>query len=90
VRVRSTRAVAPGSWYRAQCTRDGNTLTLKVVRLEDRASWSYRASGATGRLQPSSRTVPLSVGGKLRNGGNPAASADQFNGRVDNVVYNVF
>jgi hypothetical protein len=91
VTVRSTRSVTPGVWYRAFCNRNGNKVRLKVVRIGDGASWSYVSTGRTGRLRPASRSVPLSVGGKLKDGGRIAvSSADQFNGRVDNVYYNVF
>jgi hypothetical protein len=90
VAVRSPRTVVPGDWYRATCLRDGSTLTLTVRRLADGKVWRYSRSGQTGSLQAPSRSLPLSVGGKLTARGTIAVkSSDQFNGRVDNAFLNV-
>ena len=90
VHVTADRSVTPGEWYRALCSRDGSTVTLQVRRLSDGAKWTYRASGATGSVAPPSST-PLSVGGKVTEGGRLMTGAsDQFNGRVDDVFVNVF
>jgi hypothetical protein len=91
VRVQSRRTVAPGVWHRVSCSRNGDKVVLRLVRLSDGASWRYVSTGRTGRLAPASRSVPLSIGGKVKNGGRLAVgSADQFNGRMDNAFYNLF
>ena len=91
VSVRSSRTVAPGVWHRAVCERAGSKVTLTVTRLTDGTSWTSSATGATGAMRPASRSVPLSVGGKLDARGSLVANApDQFNGIVDNAFVNVF
>ena len=90
VSVKSSRTVTPGVWHRAVCERSGSRVTLTVTRLSDGVKWASSRSGATGSLQPSSRSVPVSVGGKLDATGSLARSADQFNGTVDNAFVNVF
>jgi hypothetical protein len=90
VTAHSTRAVTPGVWYRAVCTRDGSTVTLTVTRLSDGRRWSYQDSGATGSMTPATRATPLSVGGKVKpSGGLVTSNADQFNGMVDNVFLHI-
>lgn len=90
VSVRSSRAVTAGTWYRAVCTRVGTTVTLKVTQLNDGTTWTYQASGATGSMTPSSRTVPLAVGAKVSSTGALVTdNADQFNGMIDNVVLDI-
>jgi hypothetical protein len=89
VSVRSSRPVRAGTWYRAWCTRDGSTVTLRVLRLGDRALWTYRAHGATGRVVGPAGTA-LSVGGKLDAPDRISASSDQFNGVVDNAFLNIY
>jgi hypothetical protein len=90
VSVKSSRTVAPGVWHRAVCKRSGSRVTLTVKRLSDGVKWATSRSRATGSLRPSSRSVPVSVGGKLNPNGSLARSADQFNGKVDNAFVNVF
>lgn len=81
------------SWYRAVCLRDtdaAGTLTLTVSYYDTAArTWKYlqstRVKGTAGDLSMS-RTIPLSIGGKLNNNNTIQRSApDQFNGLVDNV-----
>jgi hypothetical protein len=90
VSVKSSRTITPGVWHRAVCKRSGSQVTLTVTRLSDGVKWTSSRVGATGSLQPSSRSVPVSVGGKLDAKGSLARSADQFNGKVDNAFVNVF
>jgi Laminin G domain len=90
VTVRSSTKVATGTWYRAVCERNGSKVTLTVKRLGTGKKWVDSASRSTGKLRPASRSVPLSVGGKLDASGRLVRSADQFNGRVDNAFVNVF
>jgi hypothetical protein len=90
VTVHSTVTVVPRVWYAAQCTRKGTDLVLVVTRLDDGSRSVYQASGVTGSMRPASSSVPLSVGGKVTsNGALVSDDADQFNGRVDDVVLNV-
>jgi hypothetical protein len=90
VSVTSSRAVTPGTWYRVVCIRDGSTVTLVVSRLSDDKRWVYSASGVTGSMHPASRTLPLSVGGKVTSRGTLRADdADQFNGVIDNVFLDI-
>ena len=90
VLVRSTREVTPGTWYRADCTRAGKTVTLTVTRLDDGTTWTFRKSGATGSLTPSARSIPLSIGAKVSNKGALVTDdSDQFNGAIDNVVFDI-
>lgn len=82
-------AVTPGRWYRANCTREGDTVTLRLVeRTTDgpvKRRWSR--SAAIGSLT-FSQHAPLAVGGKVDSSGKVLArSSDQFNGRVDNVFF---
>jgi hypothetical protein len=89
VTVSSTRRVPTGVWHRATCTRTGNEVLLRVVRLSDGTRWTYRATGQTGTLD-TARSVPLAVGGKVDSRGDiEAESADQFNGRIDNAFLNI-
>lgn len=89
VSVRSSRAVAADRWYWVTCTRAARTVTLKVTRVGG-TTWTYRATGRTGSMRPSSSSVPLSIGGKVSNSGKIVVkSADQFNGHIDNPFLNV-
>lgn len=91
VKVRSTRHVATDTWHRVTCTRRGPRVVLRVVRLRDKASWTYRSWGAIGSLKAPSASLPLSIGGKVNGRGEIITSnSDQFNGRVDNAFLNVF
>lgn len=86
VEVKSSRPVASDAWFRATCIRRGHEVQLRVVRLKDGETWTDRESGRTGSLVPSSASLPLSIGGKVRNTGEIiGGDADQFNGRIDNV-----
>jgi hypothetical protein len=87
----SVNPVVPGTWYRVRCVRVGDQLTLVVTR------WQYgiptkvsrSASGPIGVVSPPRRTIPVSVGGKLRRRGVIDQASDQFNGRIDNVIIRV-
>jgi hypothetical protein len=90
VEVRSSRKVPSEAWHSAICIRRGQEVLLHVVRLGDGKKWTYRASGRTGSLVPSSSSVPLSIGGKVHDSGQiMGSSADQFNGRIDNAFLQV-
>jgi hypothetical protein len=91
VTVSSRTNIAPRTWYRVRCVRDGSVLRIVVTTWAGGSPVSVTdsASGPTGDLTPSRRTVPLSVGGKLDRPGLIADASDQFNGRIDNVVIRV-
>jgi hypothetical protein len=87
--VRASTAVKTGVWYSVRCVRNSSVVQLVLVELADsgsvRQSWSR--SGPTGDLRFSARP-PLSAGGKVSSRGAVVKeSADQFNGRVDNVFF---
>lgn len=96
LRVQIPVTVDPSSWYRATCSRMLNKVTATLVRYDADGnvtdSWSRSAtrSSGLGTLVWSNPEVPLSVGGKLTNDGRVVAKAsDQFNGVVDNVVFDI-
>ncbi|MFL6098791.1 MAG: hypothetical protein ACJ71T_02430 [Actinomycetales bacterium] len=81
-------------WYRAICNRSATgVLSLRVyARSISAGTWvafgtSTAADRTVGDLNMT-WTTPVSVGGKLSSGTTIATSpaADQFNGRVDNVI----
>jgi hypothetical protein len=88
VTVTAGMEVAADRWYRARCIRDGDRVTVAVTSWSSSGAASTRTwsrTGPTGDMTPDRPSVPMSVGGKLRNGamdGDP----DQFTGRADNVV----
>lgn len=81
-------------WYRAICNRSSTgVLSLKVyARSISAGTWVlYGTSTAADRVVGDLNmtwTTPVSVGGKLSSNTTIASSpsADQFNGRVDNVI----
>jgi hypothetical protein len=84
-------------WYRAICNRSlTGVLTLRVYAYwTSKAAWVlFRSStapqSASGSLAMA-RTVPVAIGGKLKDDGTISLSpaADQFNGKVDNVILTV-
>lgn len=88
VQVTSTN-VRTRLWHRVRCVRSPDSVKLVVVALTDdgpvKRIWTRK--GRTGDLAFSGRP-PLSIGGKVDNrGALVEASADQFNGRVDNVFF---
>jgi hypothetical protein len=88
VQVRSGSTISPDRWYRLQCVRNGDDVTLTVT------SWgsdgkaivkSTTKSGSTGDMSPQNVEVPLSVGGKLNKIGRINDETDQFNGLIENA-----
>lgn len=75
-------------WYRLACTRHHEAVTLTVQDLESsRPASSFRTEATTGTVDLAG-DLPLAVGGKVGEGGVPTASStDQFNGAVDNVLF---
>ncbi len=80
-------------WFDLRCERRGDTVTLVRQRVRSdgtvaRRTWS--CSGPTGSLSGLDPRVPLTVGGKTDATGAPlTAGADQLNGSVDEVFFNV-
>jgi hypothetical protein len=86
--VEAGEAVRPGVWYSVSCERDSSEVGLTLTPYDDqdeRETW--RATGSTGTI--SFEAQPLSVGGKVTPQGVPVASADQFNGAVDDVFLRI-
>ncbi|MDQ3628776.1 MAG: hypothetical protein M3419_08205 [Actinomycetota bacterium] len=86
------RSVQRQQWYRILCSRSGQAVTIRVWKLTSSGPVCF--DSATGRGPIGSvtfpRTVPLSVGGKLDAAGAVASgSSDQFNGVIDEIVYDV-
>ncbi len=89
--VSSPVQVNSQDWYRLTCTRDGSTLTIRVVRFRSDGSqsiWTESRRGSTGFLTMP-RSKPMSVGGKLVDQTHMARYTDQFNGLVDRVFFGV-
>lgn len=91
VEVASPVTIHSGRWYRVRCARDGATVRISVTSWRDGTSHQVVRSraGTIGDLTPRKRSTPLSVGGKLTSGGNVVNNADQFNGRIDNVMLRI-
>ena len=86
--VEAEGPVDPGAWYAVTCERNGSDVELTVKALGDGAgTGTWHASGPTGTI--SLQGLPLTVGGKTGPDGTPVASADQFNGAVDDVFLRV-
>jgi len=85
-----TRSVRSQQWYRVRCLRRGPAVTIRVWRLTPRGPVGFDSATARSGTGPVvfARRLPLSVGGKLDDSGEVAlGSSDQFNGVVDEVVY---
>ncbi|WP_421120764.1 LamG domain-containing protein [Aquihabitans daechungensis] len=90
VSITGSTTVATGRWYRASCRRSGSRVTLTLGSWSTTGAYSSRSwskDGPTGSLTPASRSIPLSIGGKLNDDGSVHGATDQFNGLVDNVVW---
>ena len=88
VLVVSATKVTPLSWYGASCVRSGDTVTLSV---EDKATARTDLTSATtavGKVAMGSRSVPMSIGGKLNaDGAITTGASDQMNGLVRHVTF---
>lgn len=90
VLVASSVRVKPGVWYRVQCARDANAVTLEVT------TWAADGTptvtrdtkpGTGGDLTPTATREPLSIGCKVSAAGVITRKAsDQFNGLLRNAV----
>jgi hypothetical protein len=90
VMVKARERVQPEQWYRARCTRRGDTVQLQVAKIVDRRLTDEAVLEDTGRIGSveMAQTVPLSVGGKLSGNGEMfPTTTDQFNGRIARVIY---
>jgi hypothetical protein len=89
--VRSADKVEPLTWYRTRCSRAGGKLALKVWEVTDAGLTLFSSAsrrGHTGSVTMA-RTTPLSIGGKLTGKSKIPGASDQFNGVLDEVVYDV-
>lgn len=77
-------------WYRAVCSRSGNTINLKVWRLGPRRNTlvvNRTDSNAIGAVR-FARRWPLSIGGRVQlRGVIPVGHNDAFNGVVDRAFF---
>jgi hypothetical protein len=83
--------VQPLQWYRARCYRSGSEVTLRTWTMTQEGALLPRetvtVSGAIGSLDFEG-PIPMSVGGKLdASGQSLRSSGDQFNGSIDQIVY---
>lgn len=92
VGVKLDTVVDSDRWYQLRCIRDGATVALTLSTLDGGKATELetgRSTGAIGKLVYSP-SLPMSIGGKLRPSGALVTSAtDQFNGAVDNVVFDI-
>jgi hypothetical protein len=82
--------VEAGQWYGARCYRDGMELTLHVYKWTPEGLVTVDSTTKRGPIGSVSfpSHIPVSIGGKLDQSGDPvSASGDQFNGMVDNIVF---
>ncbi len=86
VKVMALAKVAPGTWYRARCTREGDRLTVTVSELlsgGSAGSTDRSNEGPVGDVTFEDPRIPISVGGKVAHNGVVIGSAsDQFNGEL--------
>ena len=87
--VEAQEAVEPEAWYAVSCEREGSEVSLTVTPYDDQED---RSPGAPPVRPAPSRcgAQPLVRGrqGRVREG-VPVASADQFNGAVDDVFLRI-
>lgn len=81
-------------WYHAECSRQGDVVTLAVATYLSDGSMSTAVvsteNGPTGALAWPEPRTPISVGGKLAANGHVIRSAtDQFNGLLANPVLDI-
>ncbi len=90
VEVRADLRVSPDRWYRAECARVADSVTVTVVEYlpEGGTSTSSKtASGPIGSLTWDKPLTPVSIGGKLAADGSVIRRAtDQFNGLLSNPM----
>lgn len=92
VTAKSSTTIEAGHWYRIRCARSGDDVTITVIDQEadDPEPTEDEDSGSIGSLDPTSASLPLSVGGKLNaDGGIVKDNTDQFNGLIDNVLLDI-
>jgi hypothetical protein len=91
VLTRIEERVEPGTWYRARCTRRGDTVTLMMAELLpdfELGEWSLASDTGSIGAVVMPRHTPMSVGGKLATDGSIfPGSTDQLNGVVDRIMY---
>ena len=86
--VEADLEVVPGRWYTVVCERDASQVNLTVTpRGRGEAVRTWRSSGPIGTIVLG--LAPISIGAKVGPGGEIVASADQFNGVVDDVFIQV-
>ncbi|OLT41873.1 hypothetical protein BJF86_02370 [Serinicoccus sp. CNJ-927] len=91
--VRSDVAVSPHKWYKAECARSGDRVTLTVSEIVaggDLRTTVNSRTGRTGEVALPKTWTPLSIGGKLAaNGAVIRSSTDQFNGVISDPFLDI-
>jgi hypothetical protein len=86
----ASRPLPRQQWYRAVCSRSGDTITLKVWRLGPHRNTlvvNSTNSDAIGAVR-FARRWPLSIGGRVQlRGVIPAGHNDAFNGVIDRAFF---
>ncbi len=86
--VKADTPVVPGRWYTVSCERVASQVNLTVT--PHGRGEPPRTSSGSGPIGTISLALdPISIGGKVSPAGDPVASADQFNGVVDDVFVQV-
>lgn len=87
--VEAAAPIGRDEWHRLTCERSGDVVSLTVESLEAEGGLVEYAhvTAKLGAIDVSAK-VPFSVGGKVAADGRVVSSAtDQFNGAIDNVMY---
>ena len=93
VLVKADTTVPTETWTRLACTRRGDQVTLTQEVLEGPEAGTvetWQEEAAIGSIRMDADAGPLTVGGKVNAEGDPVrGNSDQFNGSIDNVVFDV-
>lgn len=86
VMAEASEPVERETWYDVTCERTGGGVAMRLERSDGAGEpVQVQTKGRTGSID-FDRSVPLSIGGKVSDGGEvTVSSVDQFNGFVDDV-----
>jgi hypothetical protein len=88
VAVASSRKIEPLAWYAVTCHRTADALSITVTRKSDGSTWTDHAERPTGSVDTTDQQ-PLSIGVKVGPTARITASADEFNGDIDNAFVQI-
>ncbi len=95
VEVKFGDVVAPERWYRVECSRQGDVITMTLAAYEGGLNVPVRVGVVTGQGETGNLTwvkpeTPISIGGKLAaNGAVIRSATDQFNGQLARPVLRI-